>query len=137
MAVEKGRYVTSSTVSAHREVHVIFLYHRSRVVIVGAGVIGLSAAVHLYERFGDLLEVTVVAENFSPSTTGDKAGMLMYPADWNDSDSLTSANPTRTEEQKRAHHWAKATFERYSTWYMWSPYCMAWCGVQIYNYSFE
>ena len=80
------------------------------MVVVGAGVIGLSTAVHLYERFGaERLDLTVVAEKFSPDTTGDKAGMLMYPVDWNKNDSLVS----ESEEQKRSLRWAKETFKRY------------------------
>ena len=77
-------------------------------MVVGAGVIGLSAAVHLCERFGDGLDITLVADKFSPDTTGDKAGMLIYPADWNQSDSLLS----ESEEQKTSLRWASETFKR-------------------------
>ena len=82
---------------------------RRCVVVVGAGVIGLSAAVHLCERFGDALDITLVADKFSPDTTGDKAGMLIYPADWNQTDSLLS----ESEEQKTSLRWATETFKRY------------------------
>ena len=81
---------------------------RRRVVVVGAGVIGLSAAVHLCERFGDGLDITLVSEKFSPDTTGDKAGMLIYPADWNKTDSLLS----ESEEQITSLRWATETFKR-------------------------
>ena len=77
-------------------------------MVVGAGVIGLSAAVHLCERFGDGLDITLVADKFSPDTTGDKAGMLIHPADWNQSDSLLS----ESEEQKTSLRWASETFKR-------------------------
>ena len=87
----------------------IYAYTRRRVVVVGAGVIGLSTAVYLCEKFGDDLDITLVAEKFSPHTTGDKAGMLMYPVDWNQSDSLVS----ESEEQKRSLCWAKETFKKY------------------------
>lgn len=82
------------------------------MVVVGAGVVGLSAAVHLYERFGDKVQVTVVADGFSPDTTGDKAGMLMYPTDWNESDSLTSGKSAPSKEQERCLRWARSTFQK-------------------------
>ena len=82
-------------------------------MIVGAGVIGLSAAVHLYERFVGRIEVTVVSEQFSPNTTGDKAGMLMFPVDFNDEDAIGSGEGAQTEEQRRVLRWAEATFKRY------------------------
>ena len=81
---------------------------RRRVIVVGAGVIGLSAAVHLCERFGDGLDITLVSEKVSPDTTGDKAGMLIYPADWNKTDSLLS----ESEEQTTSLRWATETFKR-------------------------
>ena len=81
---------------------------RRRVVVVGAGVIGLSAAVHLCERFGDALEITLMSDKVSPDTSGDKAGMLIYPADWNKTDSLLS----ESEEQKTSLRWATETFKR-------------------------
>ena len=53
-----------------------------KVAVVGAGVIGLSAALHLTERFPGLLDVTVIADRFTPDTTSDKAGMIFkLPAD--------------------------------------------------------
>ena len=82
-------------------------------MVVGAGVIGLSVAVHLCERFAERVNVTVVAEEFSPHTTGDKAGMLMYPVDWNESDSVVSGKSSPTKEQERTLVWAKTTFNKY------------------------
>ena len=52
-----------------------------KVAVVGAGVIGLSAALHLTERFPSLLDVTVIADRFTPDTTSDKAGMMIMPVD--------------------------------------------------------
>lgn len=50
-----------------------------RVCVVGAGVIGLSTATHLLERFPGKLDLTVMADSFSPSTTSDKAsGVFLY-----------------------------------------------------------
>ena len=87
---------------------------RCRVVVVGAGVIGLSVAVHICERFGGGVEVTLVAEKFSPHTTGDKAGMLMYPTDWNDSDSLVSGKSAPSKAQEQSLRWAEQTFRKYA-----------------------
>lgn len=68
-----------------------------RVVIVGAGVIGLSTAQHLLERFPGQLDLTVVSESFSPHTTSDKAGAITIIGSSND---------------QRADEWARATFRR-------------------------
>ena len=82
---------------------------RRRVVVVGAGVIGLSTAVHLSERFGDSLEVTVVAEKFSPNTTADQAGTILLPIDWNAGD---VASASQKEKNMRIERWAETTFHR-------------------------
>lgn len=43
-----------------------------KVIVVGAGVNGLSCAVKLAEKFcRQSIEVTVVSEDVSPNTTGD------------------------------------------------------------------
>ena len=49
---------------------------RPRVAVVGAGVIGLSTAVCLAETYGRQLDITVIAEHFSPNTTSDRAGAI-------------------------------------------------------------
>lgn len=86
-----------------------------RVVVVGAGVIGLSAALHLLERFPGQLDLTVMSEKFSPNTTSDKAGMILFPIDF------------RTEEEKKRsifdqeqqiQNWTRATFQKYHSIYM-------------------
>ena len=51
------------------------------VVVVGAGVIGLSTALHLLERFSrGTLDLTVVSDKFSPDITSNKAAALIFPA---------------------------------------------------------
>lgn len=80
--------------------------------MVGAGVIGLSTAVHLAEKFGQLLEVTVVAEKFSPGTTADQAGTILLPVDWNAEDATVLPH---NEEQVKIQQWAEATFHRYKS----------------------
>ena len=50
-----------------------------QVCVVGAGVVGLSTAVHLLERFPGKLDLTLVADKFSPHTVSDKAtGIFIY-----------------------------------------------------------
>ena len=79
------------------------------MVVVGAGVIGLSTAVHLSERFGDALEVTIVADKFSPDTTADQAGTILLPVDWNADD---VANTSQKKKNRRIEQWAETTFQR-------------------------
>lgn len=51
----------------------------ARVVVVGAGVVGLSTAVCIAETL-PLCSVTVVAEKFSPDTTSDGAAGILFAA---------------------------------------------------------
>eukprot|EP01063_Lacrimia_lanifica_P009015 TRINITY_DN16062_c0_g1_i1.p1 TRINITY_DN16062_c0_g1~~TRINITY_DN16062_c0_g1_i1.p1 ORF type:complete len:330 (+),score=47.99 TRINITY_DN16062_c0_g1_i1:48-1037(+) len=46
------------------------------VVVVGAGVVGLTTGVRLLDAG---YRVTIVAEEFTPNTTSDKAGAIWYP----------------------------------------------------------
>ena len=46
------------------------------IKVIGAGIIGLTTAVHLAEKG---YEVKLVAEKFSPNTTSDKAGAIWFP----------------------------------------------------------
>ena len=73
------------------------------VVVLGAGVIGLSAATLLRERFpDDRLSVTIVAEKFSPHTTSDKSGGFLegYDEDF------------KPKDRDRARRWISATYKR-------------------------
>ena len=79
-------------------------------MVVGAGVMGLSTAVHLCERFGEQLEVTLVADKFSPDTTADRAGTLLVPLDWNADD---AAIISQNEQNRKIQRWAKTTIQRY------------------------
>ncbi len=49
---------------------------KPRVAIVGAGVIGLSVGLCLTETFKDQLDVTIIADKFTPDTTSDRAGVV-------------------------------------------------------------
>lgn len=80
-----------------------------RVAVVGAGVIGLSVAMHLTETLGEQLEVTVIAEKFTPDTTSDKAGSIIIPIDFTPDGSLGE-----DEEVKR---WTHDTFAHFHSLY--------------------
>ena len=82
---------------------------RRSVVVVGAGVIGLSTAVHLLEKFPGEIELTVISEEFSPNTTTDRAGMIMFPVDLG-----IKSKYNQDESIKR---WARHTFQKFHSIY--------------------
>ena len=83
---------------------------RVKLAVVGAGVIGLSSAYHLAEKFGDTVSVTVIAEKFTPHTTSDKAGAILIPGD--------NANPgAGTDVDVRTRQWTADTFQRFNALY--------------------
>lgn len=49
------------------------------IAIIGAGVIGTTAAIRLIDRFGDSVVVTIFSSEFSPYTTGDVSAGLWSP----------------------------------------------------------
>jgi len=51
---------------------------RSRVCVIGAGIIGLPTAYRLQEALPDI-DITIVAEEFSPNTTGDGSAGFWRP----------------------------------------------------------
>ena len=74
------------------------------VAVVGAGVIGLSAATHLLERLQYNLKVTIIAEKFSPDTiSSDRSGGLI--------------GPPRGAGQDKAWAWTESTIRRLETLY--------------------
>ena len=79
------------------------------VAVVGAGVIGLSVAAHLLERFQDELLVTVIADKFSPNTiSSDRSGGWILPVEF---DKITPGEP------QRAARWTKGTIRRLQSLY--------------------
>lgn len=51
-----------------------------KVLVIGAGVCGLTAAVHIAEFYHNQgVEVTLISEKFSPETTGDGSAGLWSP----------------------------------------------------------
>ncbi|XP_059374464.1 D-aspartate oxidase isoform X2 [Carassius carassius] len=71
---------------------------RVKVLVVGAGVVGLSTAVCVAETL-PYCSVTVIAEKFSPDTTGDGAAGILLPKEFPD---------IPLEQQKR---WFKESFD--------------------------
>ena len=61
------------------ETNAMMALTKPRVAIIGAGVIGLSIATHLAETYGRALDVTVMADKFTPNTTSDGAGGIFIP----------------------------------------------------------
>lgn len=51
---------------------------RSRVCVIGAGIIGLSTAYRLQDAAPDV-DITVMSEDFSPNTTGDGSAGFWRP----------------------------------------------------------
>ena len=49
-----------------------------KVCVIGAGVIGLSSALRIIEQHPEV-EVTVIADKFSPATTTDVSGGFWEP----------------------------------------------------------
>ena len=52
---------------------------KPRIAVVGAGVMGLSVGLCLIEKYGSQLELTIIADKFSPDTTSDRAGAMILP----------------------------------------------------------
>lgn len=50
-----------------------------KVAIIGAGVIGTTTALRIFETFGNFISVTVFSEKISPNTTGDISAGLWGP----------------------------------------------------------
>ena len=54
------------------------IFVQVRVVVVGAGIIGLPTAVNILEKVGNT-DVTIVSEELTPNTTGDGAAGVWEP----------------------------------------------------------
>ena len=81
------------------------------MAVIGAGVIGLSAAFNLTQNFPKHLDVTIIADKFSPELVSDQAGMIFYPA------GLISATSTDNEEQELRKKWMRDTFSFFHSIY--------------------
>ncbi|XP_018008710.1 D-aspartate oxidase [Hyalella azteca] len=76
----------------------------TRVVVVGAGVAGLSSAVAVLEQLPHC-SVTVISDSFSPDTTGDVAAGLWEP--------FLVGNSNEKDILK----WAKGTWDQFHQWF--------------------
>lgn len=81
---------------------------KPRVVIVGAGVSGLTVGMCLQETYGQQLDITIVAEKFSPETTGDRAGGIFVAG----GSYITAGDAHAFEEQ--AKRWLTATYRHFT-----------------------
>ncbi len=52
---------------------------RARIVVIGAGVVGLSTAVKLQDTLGDRCHVTIIADKFFEETTSYGAAGIVRP----------------------------------------------------------
>lgn len=50
-----------------------------KIAIIGAGVIGTTTALRLFEEFGDSISIAIFSDQFSPNTTGDVSAGLWGP----------------------------------------------------------
>jgi len=78
---------------------------KPRIAVVGAGVIGLSVSLCLTETYGQQLDLTIIADKFSPDTTSDHAGGLILPGG-----NYIPAGGSLFE--KDSEQWATDTFHR-------------------------
>lgn len=50
---------------------------KPKIAVIGAGVIGTTAAFRLLEQFGDSVSISIFSAEFSPHTTSDVAGKMI------------------------------------------------------------
>ena len=82
-----------------------------QVAVVGAGVIGLSTALHLLERFPGELDITIVSDKFSPNITSNRAGaIILFPI----ATVVSERHASFTEETKK---WCLASLQRFNSIY--------------------
>ncbi len=82
-----------------------------KIVILGAGIAGLSTAMRLYEQFdGGELDLTIIGEKFQTETTSDGAGGLFRPDD----------RFMPGVSKQLAKKWVKDSFEYYDR-FLWGP----------------
>ena len=76
------------------------LQNKSRVAVIGAGIIGLPTAVLLTKILNNS-EITLIAEKFSPEITSDIAGAIILPLD----------DPSLGSTEPRKKSWNEITFK--------------------------
>ena len=76
------------------------------VAIIGAGVIGCSVALRLYEVLQSNAVVTIISETFSPNTTSNKAGAIIMPFNVTNSDGSVA-----NENNRNIEKWTRESFK--------------------------
>ena len=87
--------------------------NKPKVAVVGAGVIGLSAALHLVEKFPKELDITVIAEKFSPETTSNKAAMAVTPPKFSGNSSKFQTDSLEVREKIKK--WSRESFKHFNS----------------------
>ncbi|PZC75232.1 hypothetical protein B5X24_HaOG206539 [Helicoverpa armigera] len=90
-----------------------------KIVVLGAGVIGVASAVKIKEKYKDC-EVVLMSSEFSPNTTGDGSGGLWYPY-------LCGDTPTKLIEK-----WGIETYEFLQE--LWRTAGIGVCMMPIYSF---
>lgn len=54
-------------------------FAKKKVAVIGAGTVGLSVALKLVEKYGQLVDVTIIAAEFLQQTTSYGSGGLWEP----------------------------------------------------------
>ncbi|KAL5505240.1 hypothetical protein EMCRGX_G006642 [Ephydatia muelleri] len=75
---------------------------KPRVAIVGAGIMGLSIGTLLSDTHGRELDITIVADKFTPDTTSDKSGGQILPY-------IPASGKVDPSLEKSIVRWASAT----------------------------
>ncbi|XP_071835652.1 D-aspartate oxidase-like [Apostichopus japonicus] len=73
--------------------------NRTRICVIGAGVIGLATAVQILDKYGSHVHVTVMSEKFSPNTTSDGSAGFWEPY-------LVGDTP-----KESINKWSKSTYD--------------------------
>ena len=85
------------------------------VVVLGAGVIGTTAAVHMLEKSPEILDVTLMAEQFSPNILSDKSGMIFFPDPRASPDDGHSPACHYQESEEHFKRWLRTSFEAFQS----------------------
>jgi len=97
---------------------------RRKVAILGAGVIGLTAASHILNRFPDSLDLTLISDKFSPDTTSDKSAAIFSPLCHKDDASY------QYEQGETYQAWIRKSFGVFQSIYE-SPESVAKTGISV------
>lgn len=93
-------------------------HQKTRVAVIGAGVIGLSTALNLTRSAAsEQLDITIIADKFTPEIVSDKASMIMLPVRPDEHAKDRSPQQIAGEVPARFKKWARDTFSYYHSLY--------------------